>query len=80
MSYSFGWYYYNSHTWAEADTYAHFRNTQFPACFGSAVDNYYSPNWSHDSAWDAYAGGFNTWVTGPACTNLLSLHYWTSIG
>jgi hypothetical protein len=80
VSHSFSWYYYNSHTWAEADTYAHFRNTQFPACFGSAVDNYYSPNWSRDSAWDAYAGGHNTWVTGPACIHLLSLHYWTSIG
>jgi hypothetical protein len=78
-SHSFNWYYYNSQTWAEADTNAHFRNTQFPACLGQAVDNYYAPNSAQISAWDNHIGSWNTWVSGAPCKNLLFPLAYTSI-
>lgn len=81
VSHTFSWHYYNSQTWAEADSNAHFRNTQFPLCSGYPVDIYFQPNWSRDSATDNYSTGVTSWVTSQSsCKNLLSQHYYVAIG
>jgi hypothetical protein len=80
VSHSFSLYYYNSQTWAESDSYAHFRDPNFPACLGNWTDTYYQPNWVRDSAWDSYSGSVNTWVASSAQQCVWLLHYstWTS--
>jgi len=81
VSHTFSWHYYNSQTWAEADSNAHFRNTQFPLSTGYPVDIYFQPNWSRDSATDNYSTGVTSWVTSQSsCKSLLSPHYYVAIG
>lgn len=80
VSRSLRWYYGTGNAWAEADGYAHFRNTSFPLCTGGTVDTNYSPNWAYIPANDNYSGGSSTWNTGPACINLLRESTWTQVG
>ncbi len=78
-SHSFNWYYGSGYSFAKAQSYFHFSDPNFPACFGNSTDTFYSPNWSQVSAGGTYTGGVTTWVSSKSIQCVWLLHYDTYI-
>ncbi len=70
-SHSFSWGYASGQTSAQATSYVHFHNPNFPACGNQATDIYYQPQQA-TAAPGNNTGGVNTWVSAsPQCVALL---------